>query len=81
MVQELNADSVGIQSNPFDILIYKDSIKQITKAIEALSLINREVLLLKKPINAGRKNLKYIEIPTETVNKSCICFQKLKNDS
>jgi len=78
MVQELDADTVGIKNNPLDILIDKDSIRQITRAIEALSPIYRDVLLLKRAYRCSQEEIaQLLEIPTETVKKRLFRARKM----
>ncbi len=47
-IDVIDADIADAGNDPLDILADKDSVKQITRAIEALNPIYRDVLLLKQ---------------------------------
>lgn len=69
-LQDADADTAGTGNDPLDILVDKDSVKQITKAIEALNPIYRDVLLLKRTYECSREEItELLEIPEETVKK------------
>jgi len=64
------AEITDTGNDPLDILVDKDSVKQIARAIEALNPIYRDVLLLKRAYGYGPKEIAgLLEIPEETVKK------------
>lgn len=78
MVQELDSDTVDIGNDPLDILVDKDSVEQITKAIGSLNPIYRDVLLLKRAYGYSREEIsELMEIPLETVKKRLLRARKM----
>lgn len=70
MVEDIDADTADPGNDPLDILIDKDSVKQITKAIDALKPIYRDVILLKRAYKYSREEIaELLEIPERTVKK------------
>lgn len=70
MIDVIDADIADTGTDPLDILADKDSVQQITRAIEALNPIYRDVLLLKQAYGYGPKGIaELLEIPEETVKK------------
>ena len=70
MVEDFDADMADTGNDPLDILVDKDSVKQIIKAIEALNPIYRDVLLLKQAHGYSLKEIaELLEIPEETIKK------------
>jgi len=77
-VEDIDADMADNGNDPLDILVDKDSVKQITGAIEALSLIYRDVLLLKRAYGYSLKEIaELLEIPEETVKKRLARARKM----
>lgn len=69
-VEDIDTDIADNRNGPLDILVDKDSVKQITGAIEALSPIYRDALLLKRAYGYSLKEIaELLEIPEETVKK------------
>jgi RNA polymerase sigma-70 factor (ECF subfamily) len=84
-IEDIDADMEDVGSNPLDILVDKDSVTRITKAIEFLSPIYRDTLLLKYAYGYSRKEIaELLEIPEETVKKrlarAIAEFEKIKID-
>ncbi len=78
MVQELDSDTVDIGNDPLDILVDKNSVEQITKAIGSLNPIYRDVLLLKRAYGYSREEIsELMEIPLETVKKRLLRARKM----
>jgi len=78
IVQELDADTVDIGNDPLDILVDKDCVEQITKAIETLNPIYRDVLLLKRTYRYSQEEIaQLLEIPVETVKKRLFRARKM----
>lgn len=77
-VEDVDADMMDIGNDPLDILIDKDSVKQITRAIEALNPIYRDILLLKRAYGYSRVEIsELLEIPEETVKKRLARARKM----
>ncbi len=77
-VEDINADTADTGNDPLDILVDKDSVKQITRAIEALNPIYRDILLLKQAYGYSRKEIaELLEIPEETVKKRLARARKM----
>lgn len=78
ITQYLDADTADTENNPLDILIDKDSVKQITKAIESLNPIYRDVLLLRRTYRYSREEIgELLDIPVETVKKRLFRARKM----
>lgn len=76
--EDIDADMVDTGNNPLDILVDKDSVKQITNAIKALSPIYRDVLLLKQAYGYSLKEIaELLEIQEETVKKRLARARKM----
>jgi RNA polymerase sigma factor (sigma-70 family) len=70
VVQDIDADTADTGNDPLDILVDKDSVNQIIKAIESLNPIYRDILLLKQAYGYSRKEIaELLETPEETVKK------------
>lgn len=77
-IEDIDADMVDNGNSPLDILVDKDSVKQITGAIEALSPIYRDVLLLKRAYGYSLKEIaELLEIPEETAKKRLARARKI----
>lgn len=77
-VQNLDLGVVSSGNDPLDILIDKDSVNQISKAIETLNPIYRDVLLLKQTYKYSREEIsQLLEIPVETVKKRLYRARKM----
>jgi len=78
VVENIDEDAADIGNDPLDILIDKDSIEQITIAIEALNPIYRDVLLLKRAYRCSRQEIvELLGIPEETVKKRLARAKKM----
>ncbi len=77
-VENMDADIADTGNDPLDILVDKDSVKQVTKAIEALSPIYRDILLLKRAYGYSQKEIaELMELPEETVKKRLARARKM----
>jgi RNA polymerase sigma-70 factor (ECF subfamily) len=75
--EELDDNITGKSNDPMDILITKESIERITKSIQSLDPIYRDVLLLKRVYNFSREEIAdLLGISIETVKKR---IQRAKN--
>jgi RNA polymerase sigma-70 factor (ECF subfamily) len=72
------ADTADTDNDPLDILVDKDSVSRITKAIKDMEPIYRDVLLLKQAHKYSREEIaEFLEIPEETVKKRLARARKM----
>ncbi len=77
-VDDFDTDTADTGNDPLYILIDKESVERITKAIKALDSKYRDVLLLKQVHKYSREEIaKYLEIPEETVKKRLVRVRKM----
>ncbi len=78
MVEDIDTDTSDTAKDPLNILIDKDSVEQIAKAIERLSSIYRDILLLKQAYGYSLKEIaELVEIPEETAKKRLARARKI----
>lgn len=77
-IKDIDADTADVCNDPLDILVDKDSVNQITRAIESLSAIYRDAILLKYAYGYSREEIsKLLDCPEETVKKRLTRARKM----